>query len=321
MSQPIVTVLMSVYNGEKFLQESIDSILNQTFKDFEFLIIDDCSTDASPQILAEYAKKDRRVRILRNEVNRRLPKSLNIGLKAAKGKYIARQDADDISEPERLAAQVKFLDKNPSVLLVGTFNSVIDSNGNILRRSSKPVHHEELLQELLMWNPFTHGSVMFRAVDEIQYDERQTVTEDYALWCHLALRGDLANLDSHLYRLRVHEESVSATNQVRQMQQTRQIALRFCWDLLASGKPQVILGALFRKGPDADLLNVMARYHKQVGFQSTPETKRKCTAKLKSSPVGIRLAFRIWPLCLTYVGFWNATQWFVCLIAQRIVRV
>ncbi len=116
--KPRVTVLMSVYNGEKYLREAIDSILNQTFKDFEFLIIDDGSTDSSADIIRSYT--DFRIRLIQNEKNIGLTRSLNKGLKLAKGEYIARMDVDDISLPIRFEKQVSFLDKYEDVKLVGS---------------------------------------------------------------------------------------------------------------------------------------------------------------------------------------------------------
>ena len=130
MKNPKVTVLMSVYNGEKYLQEAIDSILEQTFKDFEFLIINDGSTDKTGEILESY--HDLRIKIINNEKNIGLTKSLNKGLKLARGEYIARQDADDISMPERLEKEVEFLETHQDYAVVGAFAKIINKNSEIL---------------------------------------------------------------------------------------------------------------------------------------------------------------------------------------------
>src|SRR3989337_2996755 len=123
-----VSVIMSVYNGERHLRESVDSILNQTFQDFEFIIINDGSKDQSKYILESY--KDERIKLIHNK-NMGLTKSLNIGISIAKGKYIARQDADDISEPERLKTQYDFMEANPGLGLIGSQFEVIKENGEI----------------------------------------------------------------------------------------------------------------------------------------------------------------------------------------------
>src|SRR5690606_37374672 len=127
---PRVTVLLAVHNGERYIQEAIDSILAQTFGDFELLIVNDGSTDATRDLVLSYS--DDRIRLVDNDHNIGLPKSLNRGLRLAKGRYIARLDADDISEPDRLAAQVSFLQANPDVAMVGSWYRKIDGEGNTL---------------------------------------------------------------------------------------------------------------------------------------------------------------------------------------------
>jgi glycosyltransferase involved in cell wall biosynthesis len=126
-SYPKVSVVMSVYNGEKYLCEAIDSILNQTFENFEFLIVNDGSTDRTLEILQSY--RDPRIKVINNERNIGLTASLNKGLKIAKGEYVARMDADDVSFPHRLEQQKAFLDRNPRVAMVGSWAEVIDESG------------------------------------------------------------------------------------------------------------------------------------------------------------------------------------------------
>ncbi len=127
---PKVSVIMSVYNGDKYLREAIESILNQTFTDFEFIIVNDGSTDNSLEIIESY--DDERIKTINNKKNIGLTKSLNKALKFAKGKYIARQDADDVSLPNRFEKQVEYLDSHPEVALVGTSVYLIDENGKII---------------------------------------------------------------------------------------------------------------------------------------------------------------------------------------------
>ena len=131
MNEIKVTVLMSVYNGEKYLSQSVESILNQTYENFEFVIIDDGSTDNSYSILKQYASQYSQIVLIKNEKNLGLTKSLNLGLKIAKGKYIGRQDADDVSHPERLEREIEFLEDHLDHAAVGTFVKILDKDGNI----------------------------------------------------------------------------------------------------------------------------------------------------------------------------------------------
>ena len=160
IKMPKVTVLMSVYNGEKHLREAIDSILNQTFGDFEFLIINDGSTDRTADILQSY--QDSRIKIIHNEKNIGLTKSLNKGLKLAKGEYLARMDADDISYPNRLEVQYEYMEKNPNVGIVGSWNDVIDDIGNTIGFWKCNYSSEEIYYILNFRNCLTHCSVLFK---------------------------------------------------------------------------------------------------------------------------------------------------------------
>ena len=126
---PKVSVVMCVHNGERYLYEALESVLNQTFEDFEFIIVDDASADNTPAILKEYAAQDGRIRLMRNAHNLGLTRSLNKALRLAKGEYIARQDADDISLPQRLEKQVEFLNSNSRTAVVGSWTEVIDEYG------------------------------------------------------------------------------------------------------------------------------------------------------------------------------------------------
>jgi len=183
---PKVSVIMSVYNGERHLPESIESILNQTFKDFEFVIIDDGSTDKAPEILKEYAKKDKRVKIITNKENIGLTKSLNKGIKIAKGEYIARIDANDISLPERLEKQLDFMENHPEVGLVSAYTQFIDEGGKLLSQINQP--KETITPRRLFFDSqITHSSMMIKkgTLDKVGgYDERFFYSQD----CDLAFR-------------------------------------------------------------------------------------------------------------------------------------
>ena len=212
-SEPKITVLMSVYNGEKYLREAVDSILSQTFTDFEFLIIDDASTDRTPEILRSY--KDPRIMIVTNKENLGLTKSLNKGLALARGEYIARMDADDISLQERFEKQLMFLETHPDIVLVGTSFQAIDYEGNLLEDFILPryilptnIHYCDLLKS----NFFVHGSVIFRreVVEKLSgYNELFRRCQDYALWLQMAKSYSLYIIPDVLYKLRIHDDSVS----------------------------------------------------------------------------------------------------------------
>lgn len=213
MTAPRVTVLMSVHNGEAFVAEAVDSILRQTFRDFELLAIDDGSTDTTADILDRY--DDSRVRVLRNEENIGLTRSLNLGLAAARGEFVARQDADDLSEPERLACQVAFLDENGDVALVGAQGRGVDDDGKFFSLSGWPKSTSSLAirWQLMFDSPFVHTAVMFRrrVVWQILggYNETFRASQDFELWSRMAERYNLRNLPDELIVFRARRDSVS----------------------------------------------------------------------------------------------------------------
>jgi len=204
-----ITVLMPVYNGEKYLREAIDSILSQTFTDFEFIIVNDISTDSTKEIISSY--NDPRIRLINTDHNMGLVRSLNYGLKLAKGKYIARMDADDISLPNRLELQATYLDNYPEVALLGTGKYIINQNGKIL---SKTIALSDPCKNILKSNTFTHGSVMFKKniSEELgYYNELFKYSEDYELWLRFAKYYKVSNLPQPLYKWRVHTENITNT--------------------------------------------------------------------------------------------------------------
>jgi len=230
MSKPTITVLMPVFNAGDFLKPAIESILEQSFRDFEFLIINDGSTDKSRSVIESYASKDKRIVFLNRTANKGLVATLNQGLNKANGEYIARQDADDISRLDRLAKQAAFLRSNRETVIVGSSISVMDDEGQILHEHAVLLNDPELRQELLVRSPFAHGSVIFRRPAAIKcglYDETLWPAEDYALWLKLSSLGELANLDEYLYIYREHGQGVSVSNKTRQekmLQKVRQLA-------------------------------------------------------------------------------------------------
>lgn len=224
---PKISVLMTVYNAEKYICESIESILNQTFLDFEFIIINDASTDSTEEILKGY--NDSRIKIIKNKENMGQSKSANIGLRLARGEYIARQDGDDISVPDRLRKQIDFLEKHMDCSVVGSFIKVIDENSRELYPIEKPISHIKIKEFLKKDNCIAHGSALIRMKDLRDigfYDEFFPKALDYDLFIRFSEKYRLANLPEYLYYWRRHSESISVAHYNEQQHFVRIAKLR-----------------------------------------------------------------------------------------------
>lgn len=207
---------MSVYNGKRYLREALDSILDQSHRDFELIVVDDGSTDGTAAILDSCT--DPRLRIIRH-ANQGLTRSLNLAIREARGEYIARQDADDRSLPGRLAIQAHFLDSHPDIALVGSAVKVISSQGAELATFRHPTEPAEIATTLRSYNCFWHGSIMFRRDSFAElggYDERFVTAQDYDMWLRFSERHPLANLPQPLYAYRFTVESVTVQRMVSQ---------------------------------------------------------------------------------------------------------
>ena len=213
MDQKLISVIMSVYNGEKYLVQAIDSILNQTYQNFEFIIIDDCSTDNSSHILQEYAKKDSRIKIIKKEKNigiKGFIENLNLGISIAEGKYIARMDQDDVSLPERFQKQVDFLENNPEITLVGAQLNLINEQNKITGEAIAALQHRDIVKRITSQIQLFHPVIMFRKDQNIQYREKFLYCEDYDLYLNLITQGKkLANINEKLLHYRILESSIS----------------------------------------------------------------------------------------------------------------
>lgn len=208
MPIPRITVLMSVYNGEKYLQDAIDSILTQTYTNFEFIIIDDASTDSTPNILK--AQTDSRIRLIINEQNIGFTKCLNKGLSIATGEYIARMDADDISLSNRFATQLQFFYNHPEFALIGSSAHLIDEKSKIIGRERKKENFT--FKDLLAHNQIIHGSTIIKKqfFDKVGgYNENIFYTEDLDLWLRLSKNYKVGNVPEILYQLRLHKDSIT----------------------------------------------------------------------------------------------------------------
>ena len=220
---PRVSIIMSAYNEAAHIAQAIDSILAQTFTDFEFIIINDGSTDQTKNIIAGY--KDKRIRAV-ERANAGLVASLNLGVQMAKAQLIARQDADDASLPNRLEQLVALFDADKNLVLAGTSMQTMDSKGNYLHDHVVLLGNRELKQELLVRSPFAHGSVMFKKDIFEQaggYLQAEWPAEDYGLWLRMAPFGNFANIDEPLYSYRENQDGISQNNAEQQANMTTAI--------------------------------------------------------------------------------------------------
>jgi hypothetical protein len=212
----LITVIMPVYNGEEYVREAIDSILGQTFKDFELLVLDDGSSDRSAAIVKLY--QDQRIRLIENPTNLGLVPTLNRGLDQARGTFIARMDSDDRSLPQRFARQLEFLRAHPDVGICGTWMEAIGDRAGYIWRY--PTEHERIRASLLFESVLAHPSVMMRREMLERHGLRYSMTyrdaEDYGMWFEAAQRFALANVPEVLLQYRKHaQQTVQAQQQVR----------------------------------------------------------------------------------------------------------
>lgn len=224
-----ISVLMAVYNGERYLGQAIESILRQSFGDFEFVIMDDASTDGTSSILKKYALADNRIRLIRNEKNLGLSKSLNRGLEQAIGTYIARMDADDIARPERLATQLAWLKAHPEILVLGSAVQMIDENGCQLATNPPPCTSIEMRWTSFYGQQFVvcHPSVMIRRelFERFGFYAEIPTSQDLELWGRLMYENPypIANLDQVLLDYRVHSKAISTKQSELQFQTSNRV--------------------------------------------------------------------------------------------------
>jgi len=220
---PIVSVILPVYNGEIHLSECIESILSQTFRDFEFIIVDDASTDNTSQLLKEFAMKDNRIIIITHELNQKQTVAANTAIKHAKGKYLARMDADDIALPNRFELQVKCMEKNPNTGLLGSWVDIIDDNGKVLKTWYTNNTSGHLNWDLLFGAGFAHSSVMMRRDLVNKVGCYQSIeAEDYDLWSRLSRITNIANIQQVLQKKRVWQGQLG----LKVPQETRECTLQ-----------------------------------------------------------------------------------------------
>lgn len=209
----LISVIMPAYNAEAYISEAISSILNQTYTNFEFIIIDDGSTDRTPAIINKYARKDPRIKVITLRVNRGLAYALNRGLDAAHGTYIARMDADDISLPTRFEQQIAYLKKHKNVIAVGGQAELINKKGRIIGLKSFPNNPETLYKLMFEAMPIQHPILMTYAkyMKQSRY-ENKTTAEDVSMFFKLLRFGDFGNIQNVIFQYRVHSDSNSLKN-------------------------------------------------------------------------------------------------------------
>lgn len=214
IQNPPISVVMSVYNGNNFLEEAILSILNQTLTNFEFIIIDDHSTDNSLEIIHSYKLIDDRIKILRNDTNLGLARSLNKGIKLAKGEVIVRMDADDISLKDRLKYQYDYIKKNKNCIILGTNYHIIDEFGNYIYTSNQALNNKEIKSKLPYQCPFMHPTIMFRKYINgviVQYPDFP-IAQDLFLYNKLSKNGEFCNLKDTLLNYRLTPDASTRRN-------------------------------------------------------------------------------------------------------------
>jgi glycosyltransferase involved in cell wall biosynthesis len=278
-----ITVLMSVYNGEKYLKKAVDSILKQTYKDFEFLIINDGSSDRTSKILKSY--KDHRIKIIDNKKNMGLTRSLNKGLRLARGEYIARQDADDISLPRRLEKQVAFLNARPEYGLVGCWNYRIGANNKIEKKVVFYTDHNDILPMLMIENHFVHSSVMFRkeCIQKLGgYDEDLKFAQDYDLWLRIAEHYKVANLGEFLHLWRYEKHGISYNQREEQKKYAFLIRDKFIKRVTKKKEWQTIIEHSYERTQNS----MIKKYLKEVIYnQLLQRITKKSKKKLRITAI------------------------------------
>lgn len=202
---------MPAFNVEQYVENAIESILNQTYRNFEFVIIDDNSTDSTFDIIKRFKKKDGRIILIRNEKNMGVTKSLNKGVKFSKGKYIVRMDADDWSYPDRFKSQIKLMEDNPEVVVSGSNIEVCNSQLKTMYVRKYHQSDPSIRKHLFRYSPFAHPATIWKTEVLMRelYNEKINICQDYELYFRVGIIGKFMNINKTLLKLRMHDQSVS----------------------------------------------------------------------------------------------------------------
>lgn len=224
---PFVSVIMPAYDAGEYVRDAIKSILNQSYKNFEFIIVDDASTDGTGAVIQSFQKKDKRIVLARNKKNIGVTRSLNKAVKLASGKYIIRMDADDWSYPQRFMLQVQCMERNPTVVVSGSSIEVCDSNLKTKYIRKYQMNDATIRRHIFRYSPFAHPATIWRAdvLKRERYDERIGICQDYELYFRVGKFGKFMNVGTPLLKLRVHDNSVSVTKADLQLKAT--VLIRF----------------------------------------------------------------------------------------------
>jgi hypothetical protein len=227
---PLVSVLMPAYNADQFLAQAVESVLGQTYANWELLLMNDGSTDRTREVALSFA--DPRIRLIDNEANLGLTPTLNRGIGLARGTYLARLDADDVAYPQRLAVQVAYLEQHPAVGMCGAWADQIDAQGQVTGEIKVVVAPADIQATMLFHNCFYHSTVMLRTeLARQEYDLRFPIQEDYEFWVRLARQVQLAVVPQKLVQYRVHGGNVTITKRQSAQAHTEKIILGQLADL------------------------------------------------------------------------------------------
>jgi glycosyltransferase involved in cell wall biosynthesis len=317
---PLISVLMTVFNGGHHLVASLDSILSQTFRDFEFLIVDDASTDGSVHVLENFAARDSRVRLILNSENKGQTACLNQGLREAKGKWIARQDADDISLPERLSSLWEVVKATPNLVLVGSNGWIIDEHGK-----AKGLIHVPLLDAGIRWsmpfrNPFIHTSVLFRP-GSMLYDEHFKICQDWEFWSRLAERGRFTNLSSRLVAYRYCEKSLSHASSERTSSESQEIVNRIWKHRYGSDPEKPALLEEFRTGLKPQTRGSFWDFYESLRLRSSLGDTSQAAAVHHMQVAGAVASVNRTACCFELINaFRESPKWTLCTLCERFFK-
>jgi hypothetical protein len=299
---PLISVVLPVYNAEKYVREAVESVLSQTFSNFELIVINDGSTDGSGDILRELAAKDQRI-VLVDRPNRGLVSTLNEGIALARADLIARMDADDVALPERFAEQYRRMSESPTLGVIGSFISLVDAEGKTIRQGVYPISERDVSEFLEAGCPFAHPTVLMRREAVLAaggYRKAFSHAEDYDLWLRIHELGyGLFNLPKPLLKYRIHDTNVSLVH--REQQELATVMATLCHRMrvaklpdpslhVESVGPDLIDAIPFEMRKDVEASLFVIR-HARVSLgqvtelESAWQSYRSLDAKTRSEPI------------------------------------
>ncbi len=267
---PKVSIVLPTYNGYKYINEAIESVIKQTYVDWELIIVNDCSTDDTFNVIEDYAKKEKRIRIINNEKNKKLPESLNIGFRNARGEYLTWTSDDNIYLPEAIGTMVEYLDSNKASIMVCTAMNMIDCDGNFVEK------HCTYSYERMLYNDCVGASFMYRRSvlkDVGEYDGERFLVEDYDYWLRiLFFYGKIDFIDKVLYLYRIHERSLTGTRKKEIYMQLLELRKRYIKYIIAGLKDRRDM--LVQIYYEMKFAGVLTREIQEKFYDIIPEIKR-----------------------------------------------